>query len=76
MTLACEEYGAGFFENGATPGGVPEHPGVLKDPAKVRESWYAVYGGFKNAGKVSFFMLIKRAELYGFVGGIRAVGVL
>ncbi len=53
MTLACEEYGAGFFENGATPGGVLEHPGVLKDPAKVRESWHAVYGGSKNAGKVA-----------------------
>ena len=35
MTLACEEYGASFFENGATPGGVLEHPGVLKDPARV-----------------------------------------
>ena len=48
MTLACEEYGASFFENGATPGGVLEHPGVLKDPAKVRESWHSVYGGSKN----------------------------
>jgi HK97 family phage portal protein len=53
MTLACEEYGASFFENGATPGGVLEHPGVLKDPARVRESWHAVYGGSKNAGKVA-----------------------
>ncbi len=35
MTLACEEYGASFFENGATPGGVLEHPGVLKDPAQA-----------------------------------------
>lgn len=53
MTLACEEYGASFFENGANPGGVLEHPGVLKDPAKVRESWHSVYGGSKNAGKVA-----------------------
>ena len=53
MTLACEEYGASFFENGATPGGVLEHPGVLKDPAKVRESWHAAYGGSRNAGKVA-----------------------
>ena len=37
MTLACEEYGASFFANGANPGGVLEHPGVLKDPSKVRE---------------------------------------
>lgn len=53
MTLACEEYGASFFENGANPGGVLEHPGVLKDPAKVRESWHSVYGGSQNAGKVA-----------------------
>ena len=26
---------------------------MLKDPAKVRESWHAVYGGSKNAGKVA-----------------------
>lgn len=53
MTIACEEYGASFFANGANPGGVLEHPGVLKDPAKVRESWQSVYGGSKNAGKVA-----------------------
>ena len=39
--------------HGATPGGVLEHPGVLKDPARVRESWHAVYGGSRNAGKVA-----------------------
>ena len=53
MTLACEEYGASFFANGATPGGVLEHPGVLKDPAKVRDRWHKVYGGSRNAGKVA-----------------------
>ncbi len=26
---------------------------MLKDPAKVRESWHSVYGGSKNAGKVA-----------------------
>lgn len=30
-----------------------EHPGVLKDPAKVRESWQSVYGGSRNAGKAA-----------------------
>ena len=53
MTLACEEYGASFFANGANPGGVLEHPGVLKDPAKVRESWNAVYRGSNNAHKIA-----------------------
>ena len=53
MTLACEEYGASFFANGANPGGVLEHPGVLKDPSKVRESWNSVYRGVNNAHKIA-----------------------
>ena len=53
ITLACEEYGASFFGNGANPGGVLEHPGILKDPAKVRDSWNAVYQGTRNAHKVA-----------------------
>lgn len=53
MTMACEEYGASFFANGASPSGVLEHPGVLKDPARVRDSWNAVYRGTGNAHKVA-----------------------
>ena len=53
MALACDEYGAKFFENGARPGGILKHPGVLKDPAKVRENWQAVYGGAGNTGRVA-----------------------
>ena len=52
ITLACEEYGSAFFANGARPGGVLKHPGVLKDPSKLRESWQAVYGGTANTDKV------------------------
>lgn len=53
MTMACEEYGASFFANGASPSGVLEHPGVLKDPGRVRDSWNAVYRGTGNAHKVA-----------------------
>lgn len=53
MTLATEEYGASFFANGANPGGVLEHPGILKDPSKVRESWDQVYQGTNNSHKVA-----------------------
>ena len=35
--LTAEEYGAKLFANGATPGGVLEHPGVLKVPARISE---------------------------------------
>lgn len=30
-----------------------EHPGVLKDPSKVRESWNSVYRGTNNAHKIA-----------------------
>ncbi|MDD2980008.1 MAG: phage portal protein [Hespellia sp.] len=53
MAIACEEYGAKFFANGATPGGILEHPGTVKDPARVRESWNAAFGGSSNSNKVA-----------------------
>lgn len=53
MAVAAEEYGATFFANNATPGGVLEHPGTLKDPEKLKASWNAAYGGSKNANKVA-----------------------
>jgi HK97 family phage portal protein len=53
MAIATEEYGAKFFANGANPGGVLEHPGVVKDPKKVRESWNAVYQGSNNAHRIA-----------------------
>ncbi|WP_312059908.1 phage portal protein [Anaerotignum sp.] len=53
MAIACEEYGAKFFANGAAPGGVLEHPGTLKDPARIRESWNATFGGSSNSSKVA-----------------------
>ena len=53
MAIACEEYGAKFFANGAQPSGVLEHPGTIKDPSKVRESWTQTFGGSHNANKVA-----------------------
>ena len=53
MAIACEEYGAKFFANGAAPGGVLEHPGTIKDPQRVRESWSATFGGSANANKIA-----------------------
>lgn len=42
LTAATEHFGANFFGNGATPGGVLEYPGKVKDEAmlkRLRESW-------------------------------------
>ena len=52
-TMAVEKYGSAFFKNGAQPAGVLEHPGTLKDPAKIRENWTKVYGGPGNAHRVA-----------------------
>ena len=53
LAIATEEYGAKFFANGATPGGLLEYPGTVKDPDRVRESWNKGFSGSQNAGKVA-----------------------
>jgi len=53
MALATEEYGAKFFANGANPGGVLEHPGVIKDIQRVKDSWNSAYQGSMNSHRVA-----------------------
>ena len=53
MAIACEEYGAKFYANGARPGGILEHPGTIKDPERVRQSWQSTFGGTGNSNKVA-----------------------
>ena len=53
LAIATEEYGSKFFANGAAPSGVLEHPGIIKDPSRVRESWQATFGGSGNANKIA-----------------------
>ena len=53
LAIAAEEYGSKFYANGAAPSGVLEHPGTLKDPSKVRDSWNAAFGGSSNSHKVA-----------------------
>ncbi|KIR03800.1 Phage portal protein [Lachnospiraceae bacterium TWA4] len=52
LSIATEEYGAKFFANGATPGGILEYPGIVKEPERVRESWNRGFSG-SNAHKVA-----------------------
>jgi HK97 family phage portal protein len=53
MAIACEEYGAKFFANGAAPSGVLEHPGTVKDPTRLRDTWQGQFGGSANSHKVA-----------------------
>ena len=53
LAIATEEYGAKFFANGAAPSGVLEHPGTIKDPQRVKESWNSAYQGSANSNKIA-----------------------
>ena len=53
LAIAAEEYGSKFYANGAAPSGVLEHPGTIKDPARLRESWTQTFGGSSNSNKVA-----------------------
>ena len=53
VAIACEEFGAKFFENGARPSGILEHPGIIKNTDKLREEWQKIYGGSRNTGRVA-----------------------
>lgn len=54
LTLAAEEFGARFFGNGATMGGVLEHPGSLGDDEfkHLRESMDERHKGLSNAHRM------------------------
>ena len=53
LGIAAEEYGSKFFQNGARPSGILTHPNTVKDPASLRASWNAAYGGSSNASRVA-----------------------
>ncbi len=53
LGIAAEEYGSKFFANGARPSGILTHPNTVKDPAALRASWNAAYGGSGNASRVA-----------------------
>ena len=53
LAIAAEEYGAKFFANGAAPSGVLEHPGMIKDPERIRQSWQSTFGGSSNSNKIA-----------------------
>jgi len=50
-SLAADDYAATFYANAATPSGVLEFPGALKDPEKIRTQWEGGFAGAVNAGK-------------------------
>jgi HK97 family phage portal protein len=54
LALATEEYGSRFFGNGARPGVVLKHPGLLSDEAysRLKNSYEADHQGLSNAHRI------------------------
>ena len=52
---AAQEFGARFFANDARPGGILEHPGMLKPEAhaRLRESWEKRHQGLENKHRIA-----------------------
>lgn len=44
-SIAAQQFGAGFYAGGAQPYLYLKHPGVLKDPEKLRNNWNAIHSG-------------------------------
>jgi HK97 family phage portal protein len=55
LTLGIEEYSGSSFRNGARPGGILKHPGVLKKEARenIRAEWDALHRGSDKAGRIA-----------------------
>jgi HK97 family phage portal protein len=57
LGLSMQEYGARFFENDATPGGVITYPNKLTQVQveNIRESWNKKHKGVKNKHRTAIF---------------------
>jgi HK97 family phage portal protein len=53
LSLATEQFGADFFANGATPGGVLEHTSSVQFQDELREQWDAIFQGVGNSNKIA-----------------------
>lgn len=55
LGLAAEQFGAGFFGNGAQLSGILKHPMQLSDEAEksLRESWQELYSGIGKAHRIA-----------------------
>lgn len=55
LAMATEEFGARYFGNGATPGVVLKHPGVMSQDAydRLKESWRTQHEGLTNAQRTA-----------------------
>jgi HK97 family phage portal protein len=65
---SAQEYGRRVFDNDATPGMVLRHPETLDAEAatRLRESWQAMFGGPRNAGRVAVLeegMSVEKVQL-------------
>ncbi len=52
LGMALETFGSLFFGSGTHPGIVVSHPGILKDPTKLRDSLSTTYSGLGQSHRI------------------------
>lgn len=52
LGMAMETFGSRFFGSGTHPGVIVSHPGVLKDPTKLRDSLASSYSGLGQSHRL------------------------
>lgn len=52
LGMAMETFGSVYFGNGTHPGVVVSHPGILKEPAKLRDSLTTLYSGLGQSHRL------------------------
>ena len=67
LSMATEEFGARYFGNGAQPGGVLEHPGILGEEGhkRIKASWDEAHGGLAKSHRIA---IIEEGMKYQQVG--------
>jgi HK97 family phage portal protein len=55
LGVATKRYGARFFGNGAQPGGILEHPGIVAEDKRKRmkESWEEAHQGLEQSHRIA-----------------------
>ena len=53
LSLATEEYGAGFFNNSANPSGIIESENKIGNPELLRSTWEALYRGSSKSHRIA-----------------------
>lgn len=67
LAYATQQYGARYFKNNASPGGIMQHPGKMGDDAysRLKSDWEARHQGSANAHRIA---ILEEGMTYASIG--------